>query len=156
MDEDTDDGRFGGVTYDRATPRREHVWERVSPDGPYGVVSSWQEDRDDRPLDDRDYYGDSFRGRHPPVRRWREAPYRGVGPRGHRERRIVAAVSEELARDGHVDARDVTVAWREGVLTLHGTVGDRAQKRRAEALAERHPGVEDVDNRLTLRPARLP
>lgn len=78
--------------------------------------------------------------------------FRGRGPKNYRRdaTRIHDDVCVRLTADGAVDATDVEVSVDEGVVFLRGTVADRAQKRRAEALAERVRGVEDVVNELRI------
>lgn len=72
------------------------------------------------------------------------------GPRNWRRAdvRIHDDVCRSLAVDGHVDATDVEVIVHNGEVFLTGSVPDRAQRVRAEALAERVRGVIDVVNRL--------
>ncbi len=79
-------------------------------------------------------------------------PHSGKGPKGYRrpDDRIREDVSESLSADGDLDASEITVGVEDGEVTLEGTVGDRASKRRAEDLAERVAGVGDVHNRLRL------
>ncbi len=79
-------------------------------------------------------------------------PYSGRGPKGYRrsDERLREDVSESLSADGELDASEITVGVEDGEVTLEGTVGDRASKRRAEDLAERVAGVRDVHNRLRL------
>ena len=76
--------------------------------------------------------------------------YAGRGPKGYRrsDERIREAVSEELSRDGDLDASEIEVSVKDGEVTLEGTVPDRGSKRRAEDLIHRQPGVRDVHNRL--------
>jgi hypothetical protein len=82
-----------------------------------------------------------------------EGPHAGRGPRSYRRsnERIAEEVNERLARHGHVDATDVEVHVDDGVVTLRGTVDDRAQKRLAEEIAEAAFGVDDVMNELRVR-----
>lgn len=57
-----------------------------------------------------------------------------------------------LTDDHHIDATDVEVAVRDREVILTGTVPTRAQKRHAEDLIERLPGVRDVINSLRVDP----
>lgn len=77
---------------------------------------------------------------------------RGRGPKGYRrsDARIADEVCERLTVDSHVDATHVEVTVRDGVVYLRGKVADRAQKRRAEWIAEQARGVFDVMNELEL------
>ncbi|MEK7356304.1 MAG: BON domain-containing protein [Bdellovibrionota bacterium] len=83
-----------------------------------------------------------------------EAPYRpsyaGRGPKGYRrsDERIRDEVSEVLERDHYVDATDVEVEVKEGVVFLRGHIEDRRQKRMAEDAIETITGVKDVRNEL--------
>ncbi|HJU40736.1 MAG TPA: BON domain-containing protein, partial [Tahibacter sp.] len=60
--------------------------------------------------------------------------YRGLGPKGYvrSDARILEDVCERLADDPRVDARDVVVAAKNGVVTLDGTVPRRWMKHCAE------------------------
>jgi hypothetical protein len=83
-------------------------------------------------------------------------PYAGRGPRGYRrsDERIRDEVCDRLTDDALVDATDIAVRVRHGLVTLEGTVRDRAQKHRAEDLAAGVTGVADVENRIRVpRPA---
>ncbi len=80
-------------------------------------------------------------------------PFRGRGPKGYTrsDERIHDDVSDRLTDDAWIDASDIEVAVRDGVVTLEGTVADRNQKRRAEDVAADCSGVHDVANRLRVR-----
>jgi hypothetical protein len=72
-DEYSDDSEFGGVTYGRHPgPQVKDVWQRREPGARrYGLTSSWlggRGDPDVQRYDDRDYYGETFVGQHPPER----------------------------------------------------------------------------------------
>lgn len=81
----------------------------------------------------------------------REGPHRGKGPAKRTDEQIKGDVELALTADSWLDASALTVAVRDGVVTLAGQVADRAAKRRAEDIAYRVVGVRDVQNRL--RPA---
>jgi hypothetical protein len=76
----------------------------------------------------------------------------GRGPSGYRRSadRITEDVNDHLTDDHDVDATDVRVSVENGEVTLEGTVRSRAEKRRAEEIAERVRGVRDVHNRLRI------
>jgi len=76
--------------------------------------------------------------------------FRGRGPKNYlrSDQRITEDLCERLTEDDDVDASDIEVAVKDGVVTLTGTVGERWMKHRAEDLAERCGGVRDVDNRI--------
>ena len=80
--------------------------------------------------------------------------YRGLGPRGYRrsDERIREDVNDQLTEDPHLDASDIEVHVMDGEVTLNGQVRSRADKRRAEDIADRVSGVHHVQNNL--RPDR--
>jgi hypothetical protein len=80
----------------------------------------------------------------------RQGEHRGHGPRGYRrsDERIREDVCDRLTDDSHLDARNLEVEVRHGEVILNGTVERREDKRRAEILAERCSGVENVQNNL--------
>lgn len=90
-------------------------------------------------------------------RRWLDAEragrHRGRGPADFRrpDGRIREDVCERLTEDPRIDARDLTVGVEQGEVTLDGAVGTRAEKRRAEDLAEDIGGVRHVQNNLRVR-----
>lgn len=77
-------------------------------------------------------------------------PYRGRGPKGYRrsDEAIKDEVSQHLEDHGLIDASDIEVVVREGVVTLEGSVDHRGTKRLAEDVAENVHGVKDVENHL--------
>jgi osmotically-inducible protein OsmY len=60
-------------------------------------------------------------------------------------------VREEIFWDGRIDAREVAVKVRDGVVTLRGTVGSFGEKRAAGAAARRVVGIVDVVDELEVR-----
>jgi len=80
----------------------------------------------------------------------RPGPYAGRGPLGYQrsDSRIREDVCERLTDAGDVDATSIAVAVEGGVVTLTGTLRDRATRRRAEDIAGEVAGVIDVLNRL--------
>jgi hypothetical protein len=76
--------------------------------------------------------------------------YRGRGPKNYQrsDERIREEVCERLTMDHDVDASDVEVTVRDGVVTLSGTVHERYAKRTAEDICESVRGVKDVQNDL--------
>lgn len=82
----------------------------------------------------------------------RKHGFYGKGPKGRTfsDERIKEEVSEELFRSYEVDASEIEVAVKEGVVTLTGTVEGREAKRAAEACIENLTGVVDIHNRLTV------
>lgn len=77
-------------------------------------------------------------------------PYVGRGPKGYRrsDERIREDVCDRLEQHPFVDASEIEVGVRDGVVTLSGTVGERAAKRMAEDVAEGVSGVKDVNNQV--------
>ncbi len=76
----------------------------------------------------------------------------GKGPKGYRrsDERIKEEVCEALYRDKHVDASEIEVDVKEGLVTLSGTVDSRQMKRGAEECIEHLAGVTDVHNRIRI------
>ncbi len=87
-------------------------------------------------------------------RRQDRAPlrYAGQGPSTYKrsDARIEEDVNERLTDDHHVDAREISVAVKEGEVTLNGTVVDRLHKRRAEDVVDGVAGVTHVQNNLRI------
>ena len=81
-------------------------------------------------------------------------PHTGRGPKGYKrsDQQIIEEASQRLERDGDVDATDIEVTAENCVITLRGTVPDRATKRRAEECVESVYGVRDVMNELRVAP----
>lgn len=109
----------------------------------------------------RPYYGPERieTGSHPFGLQWGSSilpsygGHRGKGPKGYKrsDDRIREDVSEILMHDDDLDASDIEVEVRDGVVTLSGEVENRFEKRLAEDCAEMAPGVLDVNNRLLMR-----
>lgn len=76
--------------------------------------------------------------------------FAGRGPKGYArsDDRIREEVSDQLTDDPSVDASEIEVEVKDGRVTLTGTCDDRQQKRRAEDIAERCSGVQDVMNHI--------
>ena len=76
--------------------------------------------------------------------------FRGRGPRGYRrsDERIKEDVCQCLTDDSHIDASDIEVSVNDREVVLSGTVESRFEKRHAEDLIDRIPGVRDVINSL--------
>ncbi|EGD03552.1 transport-associated protein [Burkholderia sp. TJI49] len=66
-------------------------------------------------------------------------------------RRLAKAVSHALGHAPGIDATNVTVRARSGMVVLGGSVPDAAQIDRATAVARQVNGVTDVKNTLTVR-----
>ena len=78
--------------------------------------------------------------------------HRGRGPKGYRrsDERIREDVSDRLADPPYLDASEIEVTVAEAIVTLSGTVDDRASKRLAEDVAEEVSGVHDVNNQIRI------
>ena len=84
------------------------------------------------------------------AQRRREQDYRGHGPSDYTrsDERIREDVNDRLTDDPRVDARKVSVAVKDGEVTLTGSVSSREAKRRAEDVIDRLSGVKHVQNNL--------
>ncbi|WP_395394365.1 BON domain-containing protein [Novosphingobium sp. BL-8A] len=84
----------------------------------------------------------------------REKDHRGRGPSDYTrsDERIREDINDSLTNDWHIDATHIRVAVADGEVTLDGTVGSRAEKRRAEDLADDVSGVGHVQNNLRVGP----
>lgn len=77
---------------------------------------------------------------------------RGRGPKGYQrtDERLQEDVCERLCDDPHIDASDITVTVKEGIVTLDGCVDSRATKHRVEDVVDACSGVLDISNRLSV------
>lgn len=78
--------------------------------------------------------------------------YAGRGPKGWRrsDDRIREDVNETLEMHPHIDASEIEIEVKEGMVVLRGHVEDRRQKRLAEDVIENLPGVRDVRNEISV------
>lgn len=78
--------------------------------------------------------------------------YRGRGPKGWKrsDERIKEDVSDLLERHPYIDASEIEVNVKDGVVILSGSVEDRRTKRMTEDAVENLPGVKDVRNELNV------
>ncbi len=83
-------------------------------------------------------------------------PHRGKGPALPDDDRLKAALEVVLTGDPWLDASQISVQVRGGVVTLAGTVADTGAKRRAEFVARRLFGVHEVRNELCALSATPP
>jgi len=76
----------------------------------------------------------------------------GKGPKNYRrsDDRIRDLACEALANDPEVDASEIEVKVRDGIISLDGKVPSRAMKRAAEYIVEDFDWVLDVQNRLEI------
>jgi osmotically-inducible protein OsmY len=86
-------------------------------------------------------------------RRRRQDQFRGRGPKGYvrSDERIREEINDRLTDDWSLDATDIEVEVEEREVTLSGEVGSRADKRRAEDIAESVSGVLNVQNNLRVK-----
>jgi osmotically-inducible protein OsmY len=79
--------------------------------------------------------------------------HRGRGPLSYRrpDELLYEDVCEALSEDPDVDATNIDVTAREGEITLSGYVRTRAEKHRADDIADRILGVHDVHNQLRVQ-----
>lgn len=95
------------------------------------------------------WLGDDYAERR---RRHDEESHRGKGPKNFKrsDDRIRELINDSLTDDWQIDASDIEVTVSNGEVILSGYVNDRAQKRKAEDLAESISGVTNVENRIKL------
>ena len=81
--------------------------------------------------------------------------HRGRGPKNYSrsDARIQDDVNDRLTDDPFLDATHIDVNVAAGEVTLGGTVTSRADKRRAEDLADEVSGVRHVQNNLRIQEA---
>lgn len=77
----------------------------------------------------------------------------GKGPKGYKrsDERIRDDANEALYMDQHIDATDIEVEVKDGVITLSGTVNSRFAKRHAEDCVHHLAGVQDVNNTIRVQ-----
>lgn len=82
-----------------------------------------------------------------------EGSHFGKGPRGYRrsDESIYDDVCQSLELSPEVDASNVEVSVKNGIVLLEGTVSDRMSKKMAELEIENISGVHDVQNRLSIK-----
>jgi len=78
--------------------------------------------------------------------------FAGIGPKGYKksDERLHEEACEALYRNPWVDASEVDVKVKDGVITVSGTVRTREEKREAESCMENISGVVDIRNELRL------
>lgn len=83
----------------------------------------------------------------------RNRGYFGKGPKGWKlaDDRIKEMACEALTDSWNVDATDIEVLVKDGVLTLSGTVKTREEKYEAEECVENIAGVTDLHNLLRVQ-----
>ena len=86
--------------------------------------------------------------------RRREQDHRGRGPSDYTrsDERIREDANDRLTEDWRIDASRISVAVKDGEITLSGMVSRRDDKRRAEDIVEDLSGVKHVQNNLRVDP----
>jgi|GEM_PF-2930815 len=81
-----------------------------------------------------------------------EGSHYGKGPKNYRrsDDRIKEDVSDALERNPEIDASEIELDVKDGVVTMRGHVENRRTKRLAEDVIENMYGVKDVRNELTV------
>lgn len=134
--------------FDKYSPTGESEWSR-------GSVTPFE---DDVVLSERHYQlGHTSYDRPSQFSRTIVKDFTGVGPLNYQRSdiRIFDDVSDALYRCPDVDASDIEVNVRNGIVTLSGTVASRVEKKVAEMSIEPIPGVIDIENLLVIeRPRR--
>jgi osmotically-inducible protein OsmY len=79
--------------------------------------------------------------------------HRGKGPKNYErsDTRIYDDINDFLSEDSFIDASDIEVRVTNGEVTLKGSVDSRADKDRAEDIAESVSGVKNVENSLRVK-----
>ena len=79
--------------------------------------------------------------------------FRGRGPKGYTrpDERIKEEICERLTRHPEIDASDIEIEARQGVITLTGSVDHRSLKHLVEDLVENVSGVKDIENRIAVK-----
>jgi len=67
---------------------------------------------------------------------------------------LTASVKTKLLLNEHTDGLDINVDSMNGVVTLSGTVGSKAESELAEKIAENTDGSREVNNRLLVDPGQ--
>lgn len=126
--------------------------------GPFenGRVSSWGHRQDWDPYFEQGYNrgNRAYGGRQLD----HEGSHFGKGPKGYKrpDLAIFEDVCDALFLSREVDASDIEVEVREGIVYLTGVVPDRRSKRLAEREIELISGVKDVQNLLTFKTEATP
>jgi osmotically-inducible protein OsmY len=77
----------------------------------------------------------------------------GKGPKGYQrsDERIREEIADNLMRHPQIDASEIEIEVREGMVTLKGTVDDRQVKYMLEDEVEGVLGVKDVTNQVRVQ-----
>jgi osmotically-inducible protein OsmY len=129
-------GRMSGDNYDYGQRSSHYAYGNSGAQGQSNQYGDAREDAYGRGLGES--YGQSLRGR---------------GPKNYlrSDERIREDLSERLSDDPSIDASEINVEVKNGVVTLSGSVDARHLKHRVEDLADQCSGVKDVENRLSVQ-----
>jgi hyperosmotically inducible protein len=67
------------------------------------------------------------------------------------DKALARQVRRQLVHTKGIDASEVTVGVKDGVVLLRGILNDAEQVERVEAAVRKVPGVKSVDNQLTVQ-----
>lgn len=75
------------------------------------------------------------------------------GPKGYTrsDERIKEDISERLWRTEYIDSSEVTIAVKDGAVTLTGTVPERWMRHEIENIADSCMGVQDIENNIRVQ-----
>ena len=79
--------------------------------------------------------------------------FRGIGPKGYTraDELIEEEVNNTLMRSPYIDASEIEVKVKDGVVQLSGSVEDRNSRFDAEMEIERITGVKDIENNIKVK-----
>lgn len=143
----------GGAEEDPGEPRErrrltpEEYWRR------YFAPASYEGRTRGDDAGDRFVPPEPRRGGARPAHRMAGPSRHPIAPRQiHRsDAQLYEDICEALLRRDDVDCSDVSIAVRDGKVTLDGSVPRRFMRYLIEDLAAGHPAVQDVDNRIAVR-----
>ncbi|MDR9436751.1 MAG: BON domain-containing protein [Thiohalophilus sp.] len=69
---------------------------------------------------------------------------------GHSDTRISAVIRSRLINEPDINANQIYVSTKQGIVTLHGRVADKSTRQRIITLCNNTPGVKQVNARLTV------
>jgi hypothetical protein len=124
-------------------PHNRQDFYRRHPDQRFGTQSAFG--------DDSSYYGTD--GDYSSLRdRNYEQTYAGRGPKGWKrsDDSIKETICHALEQHPRIDASEIEVDVKDGIVTLRGNIHDRPTKRLAGDVIDWLPGVVDVHNNLTV------
>jgi len=135
-----------GRRFDRPTQRR--YGNRDYRGTEYSSADRYGENIGNSGFSDAGFYDDTSFDTND--QRFRRGEHYGKGPKGWRrsDDSIKDQACEALSDDSRLDASDIEVNVKDGVIHLKGTVDERSSKRRAESCVENLSGVQDVINEI--------